>query len=110
MALEKLKIIADVGMRKFGLGLRGFFAHTYHTNDGPLETLQARMDTVTANIDYDTARSNAISEAMRAGLEAGDYSVYREALRQAKEGITHPGGEVWADIVAPDRPSQYREQ
>ena len=106
MGFERLKINLKYALRRTGIGINGFFTETYHTNDGPLESLAARLDTVTQNINYNNKRRAVLREAKRRGLEEKSYSTYEQVVKEGMAAIEHPGNKVWADIFAPNRSSQ----
>ncbi len=106
MSLDRLKINLNYALRRTGIGINGFFTETYHTNDGPLESLSARSDTVTANVNYNNKRRAVLREARKRGLEGKSYSTYRQSAKEGMAAIDHPGNKVWADIFAPNRSGQ----
>jgi hypothetical protein len=87
------------------IGIRGIFTETHHSSDGPLESIDARYNTVITNIGYNNARRKKIKEARRVGLKCAGYSVYRAHLDKS-ESVTRPEPKIWLDIVAPNRNDQ----
>lgn len=109
MNTQKLKINASYVLSRIGIGIRGFFTHTYHMSDGPLETLEARCRTVDQNIEYDTKRVAALKYARTTGLKANSYDIYKTTLQTRLDEVRHPGSKIWADIFAPNRSSQRKK-
>lgn len=103
---ESLKINTGYALNRIGISIRGFFTHTYHMNDGPIETLEVRCRTVDQNIEYDAKRVAAFKEARTTGLEASSYETYKQTLQVKLDKIGHPGNKIWSDVITPNRSSQ----
>ena len=104
--MDLVRIRVDSFLRLCAIAIRGFFAHTHHSNDGPLESLGIREEVVFQNITYDHRRSEAVRYAREQGVRTRNFSVYQMELRAMLRNIEHPGGRVWLDVVSPNRKKQ----